>query len=108
MWDSLTFLSVPLALPRQSVRTNARAYADAISKFSRLGYATINDKFTHNINSDSANRFYANGWKMIFFSGFVVSFPNKIAHDDPDFYVALDCSKGTHPKCQVELGRAVE
>ena len=36
------------------------------------------------------------------FSGFVVFFPNEIAHDDPDFYVALDCSKGTHPKCRVE------
>jgi len=42
------------------------------------------------------------------FSGFVVSFPNEIAHDDPDFYLSLDCSKGTHPKCRVEGGRAVE
>ena len=50
----------------------------------------------------SANRFYANGWKMIFFLGLFVFFPNEIAHDNPDFYLALDCSKGTHPKCRVE------
>ena len=42
------------------------------------------------------------------FSGFVVSFPNEIAHDDPDFYLSLDCSKGAHPKCRVEGKRAVE
>ena len=35
-------------------------------------------------------------WVCVFF------FPNEIAHDDPDFYLALDCSKGTHPKCRVE------
>ena len=42
------------------------------------------------------------------FLGFLVSFPNEIAHDDPDFYLSLDCSKGAQPKCRVEGRRAVE
>ena len=39
---------------------------------------------------------------MIFFLGLCFFFPNEIAHDDPDFYLALDCSKGAHPKGRVE------
>ena len=42
------------------------------------------------------------------FLGFLVSFPNEIAHDDPDFYLSLYCSKGAQPKCRVEGRRAVE